>query len=114
MFCFGIDGGSAGPFSGKCGRKRGTGTIPGRRLGIDGLLGDGEGMVTEHASLECPPGPGCVYTLEIEPWKSLAAIFYRLVYEPPFFEEGFIIIQREPPCFKWWLTSRVNIEPKNK
>ena len=25
--------------------KRGTGTIPGRRLGIDGLLGDGEGMV---------------------------------------------------------------------
>ena len=38
--------------------------------------------------------------------KKPAPNFYRLVYEGPFFYR-FIIIQKEPPFWKWWLTSRV-------
>ena len=40
--------------------------------------------------------------------KKPAPNFYRLVCEGPFFYR-FIIIQKEPPFWKWWLTSRVYI-----
>ena len=39
------------------------------------------------------------------PW-SPTTIFYMLVPEPPSFIVRFIIFQKEPPFFKWWLTSR--------
>ena len=41
------------------------------------------------------------------PWKSLATIFYRLVYEfHHFYEEEVIISYKEPTFLNWWLTSR--------
>ena len=50
----------------------------------------------------------CGLYLRIYP-GSPTTIFYRLLPEPPFFIVRFIIFQKEPPFFKWWLTSRVYI-----
>ena len=45
----------------------------------------------------------CNYVIPGSP----TTIFYRLVSEPTFFIVRFIIFQKEPQFFKWWLTSRV-------